>query len=304
VHLHRVRADVLPDGVARFLFVPMAEAVMFAMIASFILSRTLVPTMAMYLLRPHVAAHAERRARRAASRNPLVRFQRGFEARFERLRGGYRDLLALALRIAAAVRHRLPRLRRCSRSCCAVSRPQFLPLGRCRPDPDACAAPVGTRIEETANRSPRSRRRSADHPAAESADHRRQHRPADQRHQHDLQQHRHDRPQDGDIQISLNEGHAPTADYVRRCASSCRALSRRDLLVPARRHRQPDPEFRRAGADRPAGPRNDLAANFAYANKLLRADPPRPGVADARIQQSRRNPLNVDVDRTRAQYVG
>src|ERR1035438_6190528 len=61
------------QGVARFLFVPMAEAVMFAMICSFILSRTLVPTMANYLLKPH-RSHLEDGAR-AASRNPLVRVQ-------------------------------------------------------------------------------------------------------------------------------------------------------------------------------------------------------------------------------------
>src|SRR5260370_19254596 len=82
-------------GVASFLFVPMAEAVMFAMIWSFILSRTLVPTMAKYLLQPHLH-HAEGEAP-PPSRNPLVRFQRGFEARFERVRGGYRDLLSLAM---------------------------------------------------------------------------------------------------------------------------------------------------------------------------------------------------------------
>src|SRR5580700_6822238 len=83
------------QGVARFLFVPMAEAVVFAMIWSFILSRTLVPTMAKYLLQPH-AHHAEGEAP-PPSRNPLVRFQRGFEARFERVRGGYRDLLTMAM---------------------------------------------------------------------------------------------------------------------------------------------------------------------------------------------------------------
>src|SRR6202451_3132148 len=82
-------------GVARFLFVPMAEAVMFAMIWSFILSRTLVPTMAKYLLRPHVE-HAEGEGP-PPTRNPLVRFQRGFEARFERVRAGYHDLLTLAM---------------------------------------------------------------------------------------------------------------------------------------------------------------------------------------------------------------
>ena len=85
----------LLTGVARFLFVPMAEAVMFAMIWSFILSRTLVPTMAKYLLQPHVH-HAEGEGP-PPSRNPLVRFQRAFEARFERIRGGYRDLLSMAL---------------------------------------------------------------------------------------------------------------------------------------------------------------------------------------------------------------
>src|SRR5262247_2713272 len=63
------------QGVARFLFVPMAEAVMFAMIWSFILSRTLVPTMAKYLLKPHARHGAGMVPTRP--RNPLVRFQRG-----------------------------------------------------------------------------------------------------------------------------------------------------------------------------------------------------------------------------------
>src|SRR4029453_11463412 len=82
------------EGVSRFLFVPMALAVMFAMICSFLLSRTLVPTMANYLLKPHVD-HGD--AGKPASRNPLVNFQRGFEARFERFRAAYRDLLERAL---------------------------------------------------------------------------------------------------------------------------------------------------------------------------------------------------------------
>src|SRR5947208_2112523 len=81
------------QGVARFLFVPMAEAVMFAMIWSFILSRTLVPTMAKYLLQPHV--HHE--GGPPPTRNPLVCFQRAFEARFEHFPAGYRDLLSMAL---------------------------------------------------------------------------------------------------------------------------------------------------------------------------------------------------------------
>src|SRR3954468_7507489 len=69
--------------VARFLFVPMAEAVIFAMITSFILSRTLVPTMANYLLKAHDSHLDEHGAAKPSSTNPLVRFQRGFEAKFE-----------------------------------------------------------------------------------------------------------------------------------------------------------------------------------------------------------------------------
>src|ERR1700753_391330 len=81
------------QGVARFLFVPMAEAVMFAMVWSFILSRTLVPTMAKYLLHAHEHHHDGL----PPTRNPLVKLQRGFEAGFERFRAAYRDLLRLAL---------------------------------------------------------------------------------------------------------------------------------------------------------------------------------------------------------------
>ncbi|MGB7547222.1 MAG: efflux RND transporter permease subunit, partial [Terracidiphilus sp.] len=69
------------SGVAKYLFVPMAEAVVFAMLASYFLSRTLVPTMAKYLLQEHDDVTT---ARKAASRNPLVRFQSAFESGFER----------------------------------------------------------------------------------------------------------------------------------------------------------------------------------------------------------------------------
>src|SRR5438270_5618854 len=82
------------SGVARYLFVPLAEAVVFAMLASYLLSRTLVPTMAKYLLRGHEqeAGHAP-----AASRNPLVRLQIAFERGFEHLREQYHKLLAIFL---------------------------------------------------------------------------------------------------------------------------------------------------------------------------------------------------------------
>ncbi len=76
----------LLGGVARYLFVPLAEAVIFAMLASYLLSRTLVPTMARYLLSPPVEGAAP-------SRNPLARGQQAFERGFERLRLAYRRLL-------------------------------------------------------------------------------------------------------------------------------------------------------------------------------------------------------------------
>jgi multidrug efflux pump subunit AcrB len=74
------------SGVARYLFVPLAEAVVFAMLASYILSRTLVPTLAMYLLKAH-DHHA------TLSQNILARFQRGFERSFEAVRTAYEALL-------------------------------------------------------------------------------------------------------------------------------------------------------------------------------------------------------------------
>jgi multidrug efflux pump subunit AcrB len=84
----------LLSGVARYLFVPLAEAVVFAMLASYFLSRTIVPTMAKYLLRGDKKEGRDS----APSRNPLVRFQKGFEAAFERFRVSYRGLLEGALR--------------------------------------------------------------------------------------------------------------------------------------------------------------------------------------------------------------
>ncbi|WP_048863479.1 efflux RND transporter permease subunit, partial [Acidisphaera rubrifaciens] len=78
-----------------YLFVPLAEAVIFAMIASFLLSRTLVPTMANYLLRHEHHDHGGHDAPR--KRNIFARFQAGFERNFERLRRRYRQALHGAL---------------------------------------------------------------------------------------------------------------------------------------------------------------------------------------------------------------
>ena len=73
-------------GVARFLFVPLAEAVVFAMLASYLLSRTLIPTLVRYIMRGH-----EHRA--GGPKTFMGRFQRGFERNFDRFRGGYYQLL-------------------------------------------------------------------------------------------------------------------------------------------------------------------------------------------------------------------
>ena len=77
-------------GVARFLFVPMAEAVSFAMLASYLLSRTLIPTMVMYIMRGH-----EHRA--AEPKSYLGKFQRRFERGFDRFRASYQQLLETTL---------------------------------------------------------------------------------------------------------------------------------------------------------------------------------------------------------------
>ncbi|MGH9808155.1 MAG: efflux RND transporter permease subunit, partial [Terriglobia bacterium] len=66
-----------------------AEAVMFAMFSSFILTYTLVPTMAKYILKAHHVAGADGQHEAKPSKNPLVRFQRAFEQRFEQFREGY-----------------------------------------------------------------------------------------------------------------------------------------------------------------------------------------------------------------------
>jgi multidrug efflux pump subunit AcrB len=295
------------SGVARYLFVPMAESVIFAMIFSFLLSRTLVPTMAKYLLRIHVPVGASADLELSQPRNPLVRLQRGFEARFARLRAGYHDLLALA------IEHRSLFVAGFS-AFIAVSYLLAPFLGRnFFPQVDAgqillhVRAPVGMRIEETAAR----------FAEVETAI-REEIRPSDVSAVADnigtylspLNTIYNNTgtigESDGDIQISLNPGHAPTADYVNRLRE---ALPRRfpgmgfsflpaDIVSQILNFGAPAPiDLQIRG--------NDLATDYAYANELLAQMRHVPGIADARIQQSARLPtIDVDLDRTRAQYTG
>jgi multidrug efflux pump subunit AcrB len=293
------------QGVARFLFVPMAEAVMFAMIWSFILSRTLVPTMAKYLLQPH-ARHAEGEGP-PPTRNPLVRFQRTFEAGFERLRGGYRDLLMLALA-------RRPIFLMGFLGFISVSFLLVPYLGRnFFPSVDTgqillhVRTQIGTRIEETANQfaevqkairkivPPGEIETLADNIGMPISG---------------INMTYNNTgvigPQDGDIQIKLKEGHRPTDDYVQALREQLPrqfpgfnfAFLPADIVNQILNFGAPAPiDLQVRGAD--------LAGNFAYANKLLTKIRRIPGIADARIQQSPNSPgFNIDVDRTRAQYVG
>ena len=291
-------------GVSRFLFVPMALSVIFAMIWSFILSRTLVPTMAKYMLHKHV--HHED-GEKPPTRNPLVAFQRGFEARFERFRDVYHDLLRMALThrkvfvvcflgfvglsfllVPFLGRNFFP----------AVDTGQILIHTRSQ---------IGTRVEETANR------------LADVQKFIRQIIPPDKI---DTMADNIGMPisginltysntgvigpQDGDIQIKLKENRKPTEEYVRELREKLPrefpgisfAFLPADIVSQILNFGSPAPiDIQVRGAN--------TVENFKYANNLLRRVRLIPGVADARIQQSPSSPaFNVDVDRTRAQYVG
>jgi multidrug efflux pump subunit AcrB len=137
----------LLSGVARYLFVPLAEAVVFAMLASYLLSRTIVPTMAKYLLRGDKKESGD-----TASRNPLVRLQKRFEDAFEGFRLSYRNLLELCLQ------HRRVFLIAFFASCLgslAILIPwmgaDFFPSVDSGTFKLHLRAPTGMRIEETAN---------------------------------------------------------------------------------------------------------------------------------------------------------
>ena len=283
-------------GVARYLFVPLAEAVIFAMLASYVLSRTLVPTLAMYLLKPAHEGAAE-------SRNPLVRWQRAFDRGFDRVRGAYRDLLTTLV----------------------GRRALFIPLflGTCLlafllapllgqnffPDTDSgqislhMRAKTGTRIEETA--------RVAD--LVEAAI--RREIPASEL---DVILDNIGLPYssinwmhsasgvigaaDADILVSLKEGHRPTADHVRTLR---RVLPKEfpgvtfyflpaDMVTQIINFGLPAPiDVQIDGAD--------VAGNRRVAEEMLNELRRVPGLVDLRIQQPFDYPkFDVTVDRTKA----
>ncbi len=229
----------LLSGVARYLFVPMAEAVVFAMLASYLLSRTLVPTMAKYLLQEHDDAEMNRKR---ASRNPLVRGQLAFEAGFERMRHAYLGLLTVCVDHAGVFIILFLVFAGASLCLAPELGQDFFPAVDAGQFKIHVRAHTGTRIEETAalcDRIDETIRQqippkelvtimdniglpnsSLNLSYSTSA-------PVG--------------PEDADIQVQLAHDHRPTQEYVTRIRQVLAArLSGRDVLYDARRYRHPD----------------------------------------------------------------
>jgi multidrug efflux pump subunit AcrB len=294
-------------GVAGYLFRPLAEAVVFALIGSFILSRTLVPTMANYLMGGRRGAPHNLTLPPVRSRNPLKRFQQAFEDRFSRIRDRYRSLLLLALG--------RPKTFIIAFLACvllsfglwpflgenffpAVDSGQILMHVRAQP---------GTRIEETA--------RLFDL--------------VEQTVRHAIPPDQIDNivdniglpfsginmayqntgtigPEDGDALISLKEDHGPTTTFIKELRTTLPqkfpeatfSFLPADIVSQILNFGLPAPiDVQIIG--------NNQKANYAYATDLLKRIRTVSGIADLRIQQVFNYPqLNVDVDRTLAGEVG
>jgi multidrug efflux pump subunit AcrB len=292
-------------GVAKYLFVPLAEAVVFAMLASYLLSRTLVPTMAKYLLRGHEneCGHAP-----APSRNPLVRMQIGFEEAFERFRKRYQGWLGTCLKNRRVFLTAFFAI-------CVVSLAFLIPwLGQdFFPDVDSgqfklhLRAPTGTRIEETARLSDQvSRSIRQEIPPGEIAS------VIDNiglPYSGINLSYSNSAPigaSDDDILVALAPHHRPTAEYIhnlrlrlpREFPSVTFSFLPADMVSQILNFGLPAPiDIQVVGYN--------LAGNRAFADRLLSQVRQVPGTVDLHIQQPFNQPyLNVDVDRTKAQQVG
>jgi len=292
-------------GVARYLFVPLAEAVVFAMLASYLLSRTLVPTMAKYLLRGHEqeAGHLN-----TTSRNPLIRMQVAFELAFERFRDSYHQMLERCL-------HHQRSFLVGFAAVCVGSFVLLVPwLGRdFFPKVDAgqfklhVRGRAGTRIEETANLCDQIegfiREQIPPHEVSSIIDNiglpyssinlsYSNSAPTG--------------PADADVLVTLNKDHRPTDDIVH------------DLRLQLR-DRFPGVNFSFLPADIVSQILNfglpspidvqvtgyNFQENRLFADKLLRRIETVSGTADLRIQQPFDEPhLHINVDRTKAQLAG
>jgi multidrug efflux pump subunit AcrB len=291
------------SGVARYLFVPLAEAVSFAMLASYVLSRTIVPTMAKYLLTSHVPPDPHQ----ARSRNPFTRMQQLFETNFERLRSAYRNLLTRC--VASPVAFTSLFMLFCLASFALIPwlGQDFFPAvdsGQMRLH---VRARTGTRIEETAKLFDLVENQI------------RQVIPPDEVENvldniglpysslnTSYSNNGTIGPGDGDILISLSEKHHPTADYI--------AELRRQLpdqfpgtlfyFLPADLVSQILNFGLPAPIDIQIIGRNQ-EANRVFADKLLNQIKYIPGATDLRIQQPANQPkLFINLDRSKAQTIG
>jgi len=303
-------------GVAGYLFRPLAEAVVFALIASYILSRTLVPTLANYLLRKQVlqahTAHIDTDGNPdsmtvKSSRNPLARFQQAFERRFEAFRNAYGGLLHLGLHNRAKLIAGFMGFTLLSFALAPYLGQDFFPSVDGGQIKIHVRAQTGTRMEETTKLADRIG--EAIHNII----------PADEldgivdniglsvsginmayNNSGTIG------VEDADILISLKPNHAPTADYVktmreqlpRRFPGTSFAFLPADMVSQILNFGVPAPiDLQVVGAD--------LQADRKYANALLAQIRRIPGIADARVQQAFQQPtLNVNVDRSLAGLVG
>jgi multidrug efflux pump subunit AcrB len=295
-------------GVAGYLFRPLAEAVVFALIASYMLTYTLVPTLANYLLR-NQAVRTEEGGDIAPppSRNPLVRFQKGFEHRFEAIRLHYRGVLQLCLNNRGRVIAGFLGFSLLSFVLAPYLGQDFFPNVDGGQIKIHVRAQTGTRIEETTKLADR----------IGGAVHR------------IIPSNELDSivdniglsvsginmaynnsgtigVEDADVLISLKPNHAPTADYVktmreqlpRQFPGTSFAFLPADMVSQILNFGTPAPiDLQVVG--------NDIQANRKYANALLGRIKRIPGIADARIQQAFQQPtLDVNVDRSLAGLVG
>jgi multidrug efflux pump subunit AcrB len=287
-------------GVAGYLFRPLAEAVVFAMVGSYLLSRTLVPTLANFLLQRHV--HRPSRERRGF----FARFKRIFEYRFERFRGFYVSLLELVLEYRARAITGFFAVVLLSFALVPFLGRNFFPAVESDQIKLHVRAQTGTRIEDVSalcgriEDAIRQRIIPPDHveTIVDNIG----------------------MPvsginlaygnsgtigvEDADMLISLK--HATAGTYLRAMRTllprlfpgTVFALLPSDIITQIVNFGLPAPiDLQVTG--------NDLPANRAYADRLLARIARVPGVADARIQQAFNQPtLRVDVDRPMAALVG
>jgi multidrug efflux pump subunit AcrB len=293
----------LLSGVARYLFLPLAEAVVFAMLASYLLSRTIVPTMAKYLLR-----NDRSHERSGKSRNVFVRIQQRFEAAFDRMRESYRSLLERCLL------HRRAFLVAFFAACLG-SLAIIVPwLGQdFFPSVDAGSfklhlrAPTGMRIEDTAFLSDEvenSIRRQI--PASEVAS------IIDNiglPYSGINLSYSNSAPvgaSDADILVTLSPKHHPTERYVKQLRLSLAkefpgvifSFLPSDMVSQILNFGLPAPiDIQVIG--------NDLEGNRVWADQLMQKVRYVPGTTDLRVQQPFDNPyLHLRIERTKAQELG